>query len=126
VGISAATLERLLALELGDKLQAVIQIVIDSHKREVNPVRQAINRRYYLKSLTKTSENVLNGLNKTSEHENGKVFVKIGTPQWAAWEIEYRRSKGKTPPVDKLGIGWHFPSEWPPNGAGLASAEPRP
>ena len=44
------------------------------------------------------------------------VFVRIGTPQWQAWEAEYRRTRQQSPPVNKEGNGWHFPSEWPPNG----------
>lgn len=41
------------------------------------------------------------------------VFVSLGTPQWAAWEIEYRRTRHQSPPVNKQGTGWHFPSEYP-------------
>lgn len=41
------------------------------------------------------------------------VFVRIGSPQWRAWDVEYRRTRKQSPPVNKEGSGWHFPSEWP-------------
>jgi DNA-binding Lrp family transcriptional regulator len=48
------------------------------------------------------------------------VFVAIETPQWEAWDAEYKRLKGKSPPTGKDGRGWHFPSEWPPGRAPAA------
>ena len=47
------------------------------------------------------------------------VYIRRGSPQWAAWEAHYRRSTGKAPPTDTRG-GWSFSTEWPPG------AEPQP
>lgn len=42
------------------------------------------------------------------------VFVRIGTPQWRAWD-EYFRRQGKVGcQINKEGTGWWFKSEWPP------------
>lgn len=41
---------------------------------------------------------------------SSKVFVRIGTREWDAWDVWYRRTKGSSPPVNKEGSGWHFPS----------------
>jgi uncharacterized protein YdaU (DUF1376 family) len=43
-----------------------------------------------------------------------QFFVEVDTPQWRAWEAHWRRTEGKSPPVDKAGRGWNFASEWPP------------
>lgn len=50
------------------------------------------------------------------------VFVKIETPQWEAWQAH---RGGKSPPVNREGTGWFFPTEWPP-GVGPAPAAARP
>jgi uncharacterized protein YdaU (DUF1376 family) len=51
------------------------------------------------------------------------VFVAIETPQWQAWDAEYKRLQGKSPPTGKDGKGWHFPSEWPPGHAADQATE---
>ena len=42
---------------------------------------------------------------------NHGVYVKVGTPAWDAWEAH----NGKSSPRDKYGVGWYFPSEYPPD-----------
>lgn len=49
----------------------------------------------------------------TAAAVSSKVFVRIGTREWDAWDAWYRRIKGCSPPVNKEGTGWHFPSEIP-------------
>lgn len=39
------------------------------------------------------------------------IFVREGTPQWEAW----CKHLGKPPPMKNF--GWHFATEWPPNGS---------
>lgn len=41
-------------------------------------------------------------------------FVRVGTPEWRAWEAHHRSQTGRGPPVNKDGSGWFFPSQWPP------------
>jgi hypothetical protein len=47
-------------------------------------------------------------------------YAKPETPQWEAWAEWWRATKGKSMPRDAVG-GWHVPSEWPPNHAGVAA-----
>ena len=55
--------------------------------------------------------------------ETAGVFVRIDTPQWLAWAAHYRRTKGHSPPVDKQGKGWRFPSEYPPKLSVVATGQ---
>jgi hypothetical protein len=41
------------------------------------------------------------------------IWIALDTPEWRAWAAFYRRTKGKTPPLDMRG-GWRFPSRFPP------------
>ena len=43
----------------------------------------------------------------------GKTWVKIGTPQFDAWNVWYQDTQGKSAPQSRKG-GWYFPSEFPP------------
>ena len=122
-----------MALDLGDKLAGVIQVLTERDAKPARTARQEINHRYYLKSLKrsekvlkslKKSENVLNGLKK-SDCKGASVFVRIGTPQWEAWDADYRRKRGIAPPINKEGTGWYHASEWPP-GKVVSLAEQRP
>jgi uncharacterized protein YdaU (DUF1376 family) len=61
------------------------------------------------------SQRRFEGLARTAEKLSTQVFVKIGTPQWRAWE----HALEKKPPVNKEGSGWWFKSEWPPNAVRL-------
>jgi len=44
----------------------------------------------------------------------GRVFVKEGTPQYAAWRAHWIAESGRPPPLDTNLGGWYFASEWPP------------
>jgi hypothetical protein len=45
-----------------------------------------------------------------------RVWVRMGTPQWAAWVADGRRPLTTQHRVDgELETGWMFESEWPPN-----------
>jgi uncharacterized protein YdaU (DUF1376 family) len=57
------------------------------------------------------SQRRFEGLIEVAERVGTQVFVKIGSPQWRAWE----QALEKKPPVNKEGSGWWFKSEWPPN-----------
>lgn len=50
------------------------------------------------------------------------VWIEYGGPAWEAWSAFWRATKGKTPPLDRLG-GWRFPSRWPPKEESRHSAE---
>ena len=45
--------------------------------------------------------------------KGGKTWVKIGTPQFDAWNVWYQDTQGKSAPQSRKG-GWYFPSEFPP------------
>lgn len=45
-----------------------------------------------------------------------KIHVKMGTPQWEAWQEYKKKTTGKGTPTDK-NFGWYFDSEWPPGHA---------
>ena len=42
------------------------------------------------------------------------VYVQSGSPQWVAWDLHWRTTKGRGPPLDSKG-GWRFEAEWPPS-----------
>lgn len=50
------------------------------------------------------------GHSATAAVTSAFVFVRIGTREWDAWDAHYRRTKNKSPPVNKEGTGWNFPS----------------
>lgn len=50
---------------------------------------------------------------KYEEGQNCDVFVKMETPQWAAWQQHSLETRGKGTPRNER-FGWYFPSEWPP------------
>lgn len=69
----------------------------------------------------------LDGGRETGKFENveqlavtPRVWVRRGTPQWAAW-VDHHRANGRHPPTTQhrvngeLQTGWMFTSEWPPN-----------
>jgi len=41
------------------------------------------------------------------------VWIALDSPEWRAWAVFWRATKGKTPPTDRRG-GWRFPSRRPP------------
>jgi hypothetical protein len=88
----------------------------------------------YLHEHAESSENSLHNLSKTPctilpknlllgtfkegggrlNGGNGKVFIEIDTPQWAAW-LKVRRSPQTDHRVEgRIRRGWWFDSEWPP------------
>jgi hypothetical protein len=64
-------------------------------------------------------------LRRTPSEEPSKlpVFVARGTGTWPAWAAEFRRIKGKDPPIVERGgqTGWWFPSQFPQNGSSAAT-----
>lgn len=60
------------------------------------------------------SQRRFDGFAELAERTRALVYVRLGTPQWAAWERHYRETRGMTPPVDASGKGWRFPTEYPP------------
>lgn len=64
---------------------------------------------------------------------NGRVFVKLDSPQWWAWR-DHRKAIGKPPAsaswnVERQADGWWFDSEWPPGALDAKKApaeEPTP
>ena len=54
------------------------------------------------------------GFSDLAVTSSAKVFVKLGSPQWLAWNNHYLKFEGKRPPQDRDGKGWYFPTEWPP------------
>lgn len=64
---------------------------------------------------------------------NGRVFVKLDSPQWWAWR-DYRKGQGRPAPshttsTEHKADGWWFESEWPPGALDAKKApadEPTP
>ena len=54
----------------------------------------------------------------TAVNASKTIFVRMGTPQWSAWDAHYRRTRNQAPPTNKEGNGWHFPADWPPESDG--------
>jgi len=44
---------------------------------------------------------------------DARIFVKLGTVQWDAWDAWYRRNKKLAAPVNREGTGYWFATEWP-------------
>lgn len=59
------------------------------------------------------SQRRFDGFGQFVEQSTGKVWVKIGTSQFDAWNTWYQDTQGKSAPRSSKG-GWYFPSEYPP------------
>jgi hypothetical protein len=55
------------------------------------------------------------------QQSSGKIWIRVGTPQFDAWNVWYQDTYGKSAPSNAKG-GWFFPSEMPPTPANGAAA----
>lgn len=76
--------------------------------------RNARDRQQYELRLLRSVPNARSGQSSSDQQLNCGVFVKMETPQWAAWQQHSLETRGKGTPRNER-FGWYFPSEWPPS-----------